>query len=75
MRATRFEFQQRFRMIGVIFGVGFWLYAIDRTNAAVAILRAIAPAVDPDSDAGDAGIRLIFGAGPALVFAAAWLRT
>ena len=75
MRATRFEFQQRFWMIGVIFGVGFWLYAIDRTNAAVAILRAIAPAVDSDSAAGDARIRLIFGAGAALVFAAAWLRT
>jgi protein-S-isoprenylcysteine O-methyltransferase Ste14 len=75
MRATKFEFEQRFWLIGAIFGVGFWLYAVDRTNAAVMILRAIAPAVDPDSDAGNAWIRWIFGAGAALVFAAAWLRT
>ena len=75
MRATKFEFEQRFWIIGLIFGAGFWLYAIDRTNAAVAILRAIAPAVDPDGDAGNSRLPLIFGAGAALVFAAAWLRT
>ena len=42
-RATKFEFEQRFWMIGVIFSAGFWLYAIDKTNMAVAILRAIKP--------------------------------
>ena len=31
MQATRFEFEHRFRMIGIIFGAGFCLYAIDWT--------------------------------------------
>jgi protein-S-isoprenylcysteine O-methyltransferase Ste14 len=75
MRATKFEFEQRFWFIGVIFGVGFWVYAIDRTNVAVAILRVIAPSVDPNSDAGNSQLQLIFGAGSALVFVAAFLRT
>jgi protein-S-isoprenylcysteine O-methyltransferase Ste14 len=33
MKATDFEFRNRFRMFGLIFGVGFWLYALDRVNA------------------------------------------
>jgi protein-S-isoprenylcysteine O-methyltransferase Ste14 len=73
--ATRFEFEQRFWMIGAIFGVGFWLYAIDKTNMAVAILRALAPAVDADSEAGSRLIRIVFAAGALLVFLAAFLRT
>ena len=75
MRATRFEFEQRFWLIGAIFGVGFWLYAIDKTNAAVGILRLIAPGVDPDSDAGNLRAQFVFGAGALLVFAAAFRRT
>jgi protein-S-isoprenylcysteine O-methyltransferase Ste14 len=74
-RATRFEFEQRFWIIGIIFGVGFWLYAIDRTNVAVAVLRVTAPGIDPNSNAGNDKVRFIFGAGAALVFVAAWLRT
>jgi protein-S-isoprenylcysteine O-methyltransferase Ste14 len=75
MRATRFEFEQRFWIIGAIFGVGFWLYPLDRTNVAVAILRLLAPRIDPNSHAGHDRVRLIFGAGAVLVFVAAWLRT
>jgi protein-S-isoprenylcysteine O-methyltransferase Ste14 len=75
MQATRFEFEQRFWIIGVIFGVGFWLYSIDRTIFAVAILRLIAPGIDPNSDGGNDTLRFIFGCGAALVFAAAFLRT
>jgi protein-S-isoprenylcysteine O-methyltransferase Ste14 len=75
VRATRFEFEQRFWIIGAIFGVGFWLYAVDRTNVAVGILRALAPSVDPNSDAGNDRIRIIFVVGALLVFAAAFLRT
>jgi protein-S-isoprenylcysteine O-methyltransferase Ste14 len=33
MKATDFEFRNRFWMFGLIFGVGFWLYALDRVNA------------------------------------------
>ena len=75
MRATQFEFEQRFWIIGVIFGVGFWLYAIDKTNAAVGLLRLIAPGVDPNSGAGNRAAQFVFGAGALLVFVAAWLRT
>jgi protein-S-isoprenylcysteine O-methyltransferase Ste14 len=74
-RATRFEFEQRFWIIGAIFGVGFYLYAVDRTNIAVAILRVIAPSVNPDSDAGNNAVRVIFASGAVLVFVAAFLRT
>jgi protein-S-isoprenylcysteine O-methyltransferase Ste14 len=75
MPATRFEFEQRFWIIGVIFGLGFWLYSVDSTNVAVGILRLIAPSTDPDGDIGNDMIRVIFGVGAALVFAAAFLRT
>jgi protein-S-isoprenylcysteine O-methyltransferase Ste14 len=75
MRATRFEFEQRFWIIGVIFGVGFWLYAVDPTTAATAILHLVAPSVDPNSDAGNDRLRVIFALGALLVFAAAMLRT
>jgi protein-S-isoprenylcysteine O-methyltransferase Ste14 len=75
MRATRFEFEQRFWIIGVIFGVGFWLYAIDKTNMAVAILQALMPFVDVDSDRGNSLIRIVFAIGALLVFLAAVLRT
>jgi protein-S-isoprenylcysteine O-methyltransferase Ste14 len=32
MKATEFEFRNRFWIFGVIFGVGFWLYAVDHVN-------------------------------------------
>ena len=75
MRATRFEFEQRFWIIGAIFGFGFYLYSVDRTNIAVGILRLVAPSVNPDSAAGNNWIRVIFAIGAVLVFAAAFLRT
>ena len=75
MRATRFEFEQRFWIIGAIFGVGFYLYAVDRTNVAIAILHVVAPSVNPESDAGNDRLRVIFGVGAVLVFVAAFLRT
>jgi protein-S-isoprenylcysteine O-methyltransferase Ste14 len=75
VRATRFEFEQRFWIIGVIFGVGFWLSAIDRTNAVVAIVRFVAPSVAADRDVEHNLARLIFAAGAVLVFLSAFLRT
>jgi protein-S-isoprenylcysteine O-methyltransferase Ste14 len=33
MKATDFEFRNRFWIFGLIFGVGFWLYALDHVNA------------------------------------------
>src|SRR5690349_20674404 len=75
MRATRFEFEQRFWVIGLVFFLGFSLTALDQTNAAVGLLRLIAPSLAPDSPRAALAIRLIFGAGAAVVFLAAMLRT
>lgn len=75
MRATKFEFEQRFWIIGLIFWVGFSLYWIDHTSSAIALLHLFAPSVDPDSDRGNLLLRLIFGTGALLVFVAAMFRT
>src|SRR5580658_3040468 len=75
MRATKFEFEQRFWFIGMVFWLGFSFYAVDRTNAALWLLHVVAPSVDPNSDHGNNLARLIFGAGALLVFLAAAFRT
>src|SRR6202050_4819631 len=75
MRATKFEFEQRFWIIGFIFWIGFGLYAVDQTNFAVALLHLFAPSIDPDSARGNNLLRLIFGSGAIVVFFAAFLRT
>jgi protein-S-isoprenylcysteine O-methyltransferase Ste14 len=75
MRATKFEFEQRFWIFGMIFFIGFGLAAIDRVNFAVALLRLLAPSVNPDSAQGNNYLRLIFACGALLIFLAALLRT
>lgn len=75
MRATKFEFEQRFWVIGIIFALGFFLYSVDKTNAALWLLHLVAPSVDPNSDHGNNLARLIFGCGALLVFLAAAFRT
>ncbi len=75
MRATKFEFEQRFWFFGAIFWIGFSLYAIDPTNCAVWLLHLFAPAIKPDSARENTALRCIFGAGAVLVFLAALLRT
>ena len=75
MRATKFEFEQRFWIIGLFFGMAFGLYRIDHANFAVALLRLFAPAVDPESAQGNSLLRMIFAAGASLVIFAALLRT
>jgi protein-S-isoprenylcysteine O-methyltransferase Ste14 len=75
MSATKFEFEQRFWIIGAVISLGFFLSSVDHTNFAVGLLHRLAPGVDPDSTSGNMLLRLIFGAGAMLVFAAAVLRT
>ena len=75
MRATKFEFEQRFWIIGAIFGIGFGLYNLDHTNFAIWLVHLFAPAVDIDSERGNNLARLVFGAGALLVFASAMIRT
>jgi protein-S-isoprenylcysteine O-methyltransferase Ste14 len=75
MRATRFEFEQRFWIIGAIFWLGFGLAFFDHTNFAMATLHLLAPSINPDSARGIFWLRLILGAGAILIFLAALLRT
>jgi protein-S-isoprenylcysteine O-methyltransferase Ste14 len=75
MRATKFEFEQRFWIIGMIFFVGFALSSVDHVYFVVGLLHLLAPRVDPDSARGLFLLRLIFGAGAVLLFLAAVLRT
>jgi protein-S-isoprenylcysteine O-methyltransferase Ste14 len=75
LRATKFEFEQRFWIIGAIFWAGFSLSFIDHRNFSVAMLHLVAPSIDPDSAGGITRLRWIFAGGALLVFLAAALRT
>jgi protein-S-isoprenylcysteine O-methyltransferase Ste14 len=75
MRASKFEFEQRFWFIGAIFLLAFFLYNIDHVTAAVALLRLFVPSVDLDSRSGLSLLRMVFGLGTLLVFFAAAYRT
>lgn len=75
MRATKFEFEQRFWIIGGLFGLAFSFYYFDQVNTAVALLHLIAPSLDLDSARGLMWLRVVFGCGALLVFLAAALRT
>lgn len=75
MRATKFEFEQRFWIIGALFFLGFSASWLDPVNFSVAALHVIAPSVDLDSAQGNFWLRILFGCGALLVFAAALLRT
>jgi protein-S-isoprenylcysteine O-methyltransferase Ste14 len=76
MRATKFEFENRFWLIGVIFGLGYGLPPIfDHVNAAESLVRALRPGLSPESAEYRYQIQGVFLAGTLLVFIAAWLRT
>jgi len=75
MRATEFEFNNRFWLIGLVFFFGFGLYNVDHTNFGLGLLHWLAPAINPDSERGNFWLRVIFGSGAALVFFAALFRT
>ena len=75
MRATEFEFNNRFWLIGGVFFIGFGLYNLDHTNFGVGLLHWLAPVINPDSDRGNFWLGVIFASGAALVFLAALYRT
>ena len=75
MRATKFEFEQRFWVIGALIFIAFSLGSVDHVNFAVGLLSWIAPAIDPDSARGNSLLRLIFASGALLIFLSALLRT
>jgi protein-S-isoprenylcysteine O-methyltransferase Ste14 len=75
MPASKFEFEQRFWIIGGLFGLAFGLYTFDQTNFAMALLYLVAPSINLDSARGLLWQRMDFGCGALLVFLAAALRT
>jgi protein-S-isoprenylcysteine O-methyltransferase Ste14 len=76
MRATTFEFENRFWIIGAIFGVCFGLPQVfEHRIAAEALVRLLRPALDPDSLEYRYQIQGVFAAGAVLVFVAAAFRT
>src|SRR5512146_3027702 len=72
MKATDWEFRNRALLFGLIFGLTFPLYALDRHNAGVAIANWIGPALRVNTHLVS---RLLFFIGAALLAAAAFLRT
>lgn len=72
MAATRWEFENRAVVIGILFAIGFSLSAVDHRNAAVALAAAVAPRLRIDADT---AARAILFAGAAISMLAALLRT
>lgn len=75
MRATKFEFEMRFWIIGALFSLAFSFYYFDKVNIAVALLYLISPSINLDSARGLLWLRMVFACGALLVFLAALLRT
>jgi protein-S-isoprenylcysteine O-methyltransferase Ste14 len=75
MRATDFEFRHRFWLFGLLFGVSFWLYALDHRNAGEALARLLASGHDLQTAAGQRVLHGVFWAGALLVGLAVLLRT
>ena len=60
MRATKFEFSQRFWVMGIIFWLGFACYSFDHVNAGVALLGAHVPSSVTPITATVAGVHFLF---------------
>lgn len=75
MRATRFEFEQRFWIICAIYFIGFALSAVDHTSFIAAARHLIAPSITRDSPDADQFARIVISIGALLVFLSAALRT
>jgi protein-S-isoprenylcysteine O-methyltransferase Ste14 len=75
MQAGEREYRYRFWLIFGLFFAAFSCYWIDHTNAAVALLRLVAPSLDPDGARGRDGLRLLFGLGAVLGLLGAWIRS
>ncbi|MBI3819448.1 MAG: isoprenylcysteine carboxylmethyltransferase family protein [Planctomycetes bacterium] len=73
MRATLFEFRNRFWFIGAVFGAGFSIPRGADNVAAIAIARAAG--FQPDSHAFDIAVRSMFAFGALLAIACGALRT
>lgn len=68
MRASNFEFRNRFWVISALFFAAFGMYIFDQRNAAQMFARLLGQ----DSQV---GIQLVFGGGALIALLAAWIRT
>lgn len=68
MRASDFEFRNRFWFIAAWFFAAFGCYALDQRSAAQLVARVLGR----DSRL---GVQLVFGIGALIAFLAAWIRT
>ncbi len=75
MRATKFEFENRFWIICAIYFVGFALSTVDHVPFTIAIRHLIAPEIARDSTEAATFARIVISIGALLVFLAAALRT
>jgi len=75
VRATKFEFEQRFWIITGIYTAAFFLSYVDHTRFIVALRHLIAPSLVRDSPPALMFARIVIIAGAGLVFLAAALRT
>jgi protein-S-isoprenylcysteine O-methyltransferase Ste14 len=50
MKATDFEFRNRFWIFGLIFGAGFWLYALDHVNSVQYLIKLSVGENSPHAD-------------------------
>jgi protein-S-isoprenylcysteine O-methyltransferase Ste14 len=73
MGASNFEFRYRFWTIGLIFGLGFFLYNFDHKNVSVALAEWLAGSTS--SPKVDLYVRIIFAIGSLLVILSALIRT
>src|SRR5512147_2890277 len=72
MKATGWEFRNRALVFGLIFGLTFPLYALDRHNTAMAVANWIGPVLRVSTHLVS---RILVFMGAALLVAAAFLRT
>ena len=75
MRATRFEFEQRFWIIALIYLIGFALSGVDHVRFIPALRHLIAPSLAMGNPEARTFSRMVIGVGAMLVFVSAALRT
>jgi protein-S-isoprenylcysteine O-methyltransferase Ste14 len=75
MRATDFEFRQRFWIFGAIYGIAFYCYRFDHVNTGAALLHWLAPSISEDTPAGMRALHIIFGVSALFLVAFAAIRT
>jgi protein-S-isoprenylcysteine O-methyltransferase Ste14 len=75
MQASAFEFENRFWIIGFIFGFGFFLSSQETGNAVISVSHFAAAHIGWDGAAGDLLARILFFAGAIGAVCAAFIRT